>query len=236
VEVAGRRPRIDFPVRKPFSPFRGRRESTMADVKEMTKPKADGSHGQAKESSGLAAREEKQAPRPAERAPSPALREGSPFAFIRRFAEEMDRLFEDFGFAQGPIGPGLLSRGEEWLRREAGLAGAHWSPHVDVTEHEGRLMVRADLPGLARDDVKVHVTGDSLTIEGERRQEKSEERKGRHYSECRYGRFYRAIPLPEGADPSKASAEFRNGVLEVTMPAATAPEKKGRRLEIREGK
>ncbi len=54
-------------------------------------------------------------------------------------------------------------------------------------------------------------------------------------SECSYGSFYRAIPLPEGADASRATAEFRNGVLEVTMPAPSRPESKTRRLEVREG-
>ena len=97
-------------------------------------------------------------------------------------------------------------------------------------------MVRADLPGMAKDDFKVEVSDDMLTIEGERKHEKKEEREWYHYSERSYGSFYRAIPLPEGIDASKATSEFRNGVLEVTMPAPTRKEQKARRLEIREGK
>ena len=75
-----------------------------------------------------------------------------------------------------------------------------------------------------------------LTIEGERKDEKTGERQGYTYSECSYGSFYRSIPLPEGAEMSKATAEFRNGVLEVTMPVAPRPEPKQRRLEVREAK
>ena len=75
-----------------------------------------------------------------------------------------------------------------------------------------------------------------ITIRGERKQEKTERREGYSYSECSYGSFYRAIPLPEGADASKATAEFRNGVLEVTMPSPRRPESQARRLEIQEKK
>ncbi len=96
-------------------------------------------------------------------------------------------------------------------------------------------MVHADLPGMSKDDVKVEVADGMLTIEGHRKEEKQEERQGFTYSECRYGSFYRIIPLPEGTDPSKATAEFRKGVLEVTMPAAPRPEQKRRMVEVRDG-
>ena len=97
-------------------------------------------------------------------------------------------------------------------------------------------MIRADLPGLCKEDVKVEVSDDMITIEGERKQEKKEEREGCYYSECSYGSFYRVIPLPEGADASKATAEFHNGVLEVAVPAPSLPEPKARRLEVKERK
>ena len=74
-------------------------------------------------------------------------------------------------------------------------------------------------PGLSKDDIKVEITEDMLSIQGERKQEKKEEREGYFYNECSYGSFYRAVPLPEGVDASKATAEFRNGVLEIAMPA-----------------
>jgi HSP20 family protein len=160
----------------------------------------------------------------------------SPFAFMRRFLEDMDRLFEDFGVAHGRATPRLVSRGRELMRREAGLIPADWSPRVDVLEREGSLVVRADLPGLSKDDIKVEIEDDLLTIEGVRKEEKQEGREGRYYGECSYGRFYRAIPLLEGADAEKATAEFRDGVLEVSIPAPRRTEPQSRRVEVQEKK
>jgi len=165
-----------------------------------------------------------------------ALQGGTPFEFMRRFAEEMDHLFEDFGYGFGRRLPSALTRGRELLRREVGLIPAEWSPRVEIQQRNGQLVVRADLPGLSKDDIKVEIKEDTLSIQGERKQEKKEEREGHFYNECSYGSFYRAIPLPEGVDASKANAEFKNGVLEVTMPAPSRPETKARKLEVREGK
>jgi HSP20 family protein len=181
----------------------------------------------------------KQAETPAKSARTPALALGdrgpgaaaqaSPFAVMRRFAEEMDRLFDDFRRGTGSLLPRLALPGEG---REAGEAG--WLPPVEVTERGGQLVIRADLPGLGKDDVKVEVRDDAIAIQGERRQEKEEKRRGFYRSERSYGSFYREIPLPEGTAAEQAKASFRNGVLEVTMPAPPKAAK-GRRLSIEEG-
>jgi HSP20 family protein len=97
------------------------------------------------------------------------------------------------------------------------------------------LVVRADLPGLNKDDVKVDVTEDSITIQGERKREQEEEREGVYRSERAYGSFYRVIPLPEGTIADQAKATFKDGVLEVTMPAPPEQVRRGRRVEITEG-
>ena len=152
-------------------------------------------------------------------ATAPPASDGSPFALLRRFAREIDHVFEDFGVGSRLHIPRFLCAGHEVLHREAGLIPADWSPQVDVLEREGQLVIRADLPGLCKEDVKVEVTDDMLTIQGERKQEKKEERDGYCYNECSYGSFYRSIPLPEAPDGSKATADFRKGVLEVTIPA-----------------
>jgi len=196
----------------------------MAEVKEAPKPKTQNGPAQTRDVV------------PSTSTAPMMMSNGSPFAFVRRFAREMDHLFEDFGLGSGWHMPRLLGRGRELLRREAGFIPAEWSPQVDILEREGLFVVRADLPGLSKDDVKVEVSDDLLTIQGERTQEKKEEREGYSYSECSYGSFYRAIPLPEGAEASKATADFRNGVLEVTVPAPSCPETKARRLEVRETK
>ncbi len=206
----------------------------MAEVKEAPRAKVAVPQGQAKETTTLAGRDARRAEPLARPTSSLALRAGSPFAFVRRFAEEMDRLFEDFGVEHGLHMPGFLTRGHELLRRDAGLVEAEWFPRVDVEEQDGRLLVRSDLPGLTKDDIKVEVTDDTLTIAGERKAEKKEEWEGYSYSECSYGRFYRALPLPEGVDKTKVTAEFQNGVLEVAIPVAPRPEPQARRIEVRE--
>jgi HSP20 family protein len=89
---------------------------------------------------------------------------------------------------------------------------------------------------MTKDDVKVEVTDDAVTISGERKSEHEEKREGYYRSERSYGSFYRQIPLPEGVDADDANATFRNGVLEITMQAPQRQEQRGgRRLEIKEG-
>lgn len=150
----------------------------------------------------------------------------SPFSLMRRFSDEMDRLFGDFG-----VGRGLASGFGREFDRLAELEGAMWSPQVEAFEREGKLIVRADLPGLTKDDIDVDVTNDAIKIRGERRQEKEETEEGYYRSERSYGSFYREIPLPSGVNGDEANATFRNGVLEITLPAP-ARQPSSRRIEI----
>ena len=146
----------------------------------------------------------------------------SPFRALQRLSDEMDRMFDDVGF------------GRRWLApfgRETGLET--WAPEVEVFQRNNELTIKADLPGLKRDEVSVDIADDTLTIQGERRREHEEEREGVYRSERSYGSFCRVIPLPEGAMTDQAKANFHDGVLEITMPAP--PATKGRRLEITEG-
>jgi len=195
----------------------------MAELKEAPRPKTENGPGQSKDV----------APRAAG---APAKSNGSAYAYMRRLAEEMDHLFENFGINSGWRMPSLLTRGHELFRREAGFAPGLWSPRVDVLERNGQFIVKADLPGLSKEDVKVEVEDDMLTLEGERKQCTKEEREGYTYNECNYGSFYRTVPLPAGADASKATAQFQNGVLEIVMPCAATEGKKARRIEVREAK
>jgi HSP20 family protein len=157
-----------------------------------------------------------------------ASRSASPFSMLERFADEMDRVFENFGFGglrsrQSGRGFGLLS-GEDI-----------WTPELEIFHRNSELVIRADLPGLTKDDVKVDVSDNQVIIEGERQRQHEEEREGVFRSERSYGRFYRAIPLPEGVIADQAKATFKNGVLEVTIPAPPEQARRGRRLEISEG-
>jgi HSP20 family protein len=145
----------------------------------------------------------------------------SPFFSLQRLADEMDRMFDDFGFGRH------AGRFPFW-RESAG-----WAPEVDVFQKNNELTIRADLPGLKKEEVSVDVLDNAVRIHGERRREHAEEREGYHRSERSYGSFSRTIPVPEGAITEQARAEFRDGVLEITMPSP--PASKGRRLEISEG-
>jgi HSP20 family protein len=155
-------------------------------------------------------------------------RPGHPFSMLDRFAEEMDRVFEDFGFGRSWLTPRW---GRSWSN--AGLSNAMWSPQIEVSQRNNELTVRADLPGIKKDDIHVELTDNDLTISGERRQEQETEREGLFRSERVYGSFSRTIPLPEGAMTDQAKAAFKNGVLEITIPAPPQATR-GRRLEIKE--
>ena len=136
----------------------------------------------------------------------------NPFSLMRRMTEEMDRVFGDFGWSRGGDSSPQV-----------------WSPAIEVTEREGKYVVRADLPGLSAGDVKLEITDDAIVLDGERKIEHDETKGGVHVSERRYGRFYRTIPLPEGAKAEEARAKFENGVLEVTVPVQ---EQQTRRRQI----
>jgi HSP20 family protein len=144
----------------------------------------------------------------------------SPFSFMRRFGEDMDSLFEEFGFGRGLMPQGLAQM-------------ADWSPQVEITERDGQLIARADLPGLSKDDVQVELRDDAILIRGQRKQEHEEKREGYYRSERSYGSFYRQIPLPKGVKTENATATFRDGVLEITMPAPQG-EARGRQLQIQD--
>ena len=126
-----------------------------------------------------------------------------------------------------------LTRGSSWPFQTGRSQGVGlWSPQIETFQRGDEFVVRADLPGLTKDDVKVDITDDSITIEGERRDEHQEDREGYYRSERSYGSFYRVVPLPEGAITDNAKARFNQGVLEVVVKAPPREVSRGRRLEI----
>jgi HSP20 family protein len=154
----------------------------------------------------------------------------SPFALMNRVAEDMDRMFESFGFGRGRFARRFWP---ELPERLAEPELAVWAPEIEVFEREGQFVVRADLPGLNKEDVRVDVTDNALIIEGERRIEQEERKEGLYRSERSYGRFSRAIPLPEGVDTEGVKAQFKDGVLEVRLPAPKRPAQRRRQIDIR---
>jgi HSP20 family protein len=155
----------------------------------------------------------------------PSFGAPDPFRMIERF-------FDDFGFGRSWLGPRF---GRAGLRSPFRSDVEVWAPEIEVFHRNDELVVRADLPGMTRDDVKVDVTDEALIIQGERKREHEEEKEGVYRSERSYGSFYRAVPLPEGAMADQAKATFKDGVLEIRMPAPPDQVRSGRRLEISEG-
>ena len=152
----------------------------------------------------------------------------SPFMLMQRMADDMEQFMEEFGFGRPELRSAIMPR-----FGFSGNGNNVWSPQVEVRQRGNRLMVRADLPGVNRDDIQVNVDNDVLTIRGERRQEREEEREGVYRSERMYGHFARSIPLPEGADPDQFEANFKDGVLEISIPTPEEKQQRSRRIEIR---
>jgi len=156
----------------------------------------------------------------------------NPFEFMDRMADEMDRtftrVFSDFGAPR-----------RSWLARSSPFRfnerGTLWAPRVEAFQKGDQFIVRAELPGLKKNDVQVELTDDVITIHGERHDEREEHREGVFHTEREYGQFYRSIRLPEGVLTDHAKASFKDGVLEITMPAPPVEATRGRRLEITEG-
>jgi HSP20 family protein len=145
---------------------------------------------------------------------------------MRRLNEDLDRLFENFGMGQ-------LFPQTSWPTSRFGAqegVPTLWSPHIEMFEQDGKLIVQADLPGLRKEDVHAQIEDDAVILSGERQQETKKNESGTYLSERAYGSFYRVIPLPEGVDASTATATFRDGVLHIEM--AAAKRQRGRTLEI----
>lgn len=162
----------------------------------------------------------------------------NPFGLMRTFADEMDSLFESFGFPSSRRSRAWSNQGTQsaGLERPAGGTGMgmgrSWSPQVEVSRRGNDLVVCADLPGMKKEDIHIEIRDDQLVLQGERRQESTENREGFYRSERSYGRFHRTIPLPEGTNADQARANFKDGVLEITLPLPEQTSRSGRKIEI----
>jgi len=136
-----------------------------------------------------------------------------PIDLLRRLSSEMEYMLGGFGGGQPASGP----RTSTWL------------PALEVFERDSHLVVRAELPGMRKEDVRVDLEGDSIVIEGERRREHEGKEAELYRSERSYGQFYRRITLPEECDAERAKAKFQDGILEITVPMS---EKRNQRRQI----
>ncbi|HLC28291.1 MAG TPA: Hsp20/alpha crystallin family protein [Dehalococcoidia bacterium] len=134
---------------------------------------------------------------------------------------EFDRFFERAFAGLGPFLPWDPTRRwrRPWMPDE-------WLPDLDVFEREGKLIVRADVPGMKRDDLEVNLQGDTLVIRGHREEKEEVKETDYYHSERRSGAFMRTVALPDGVRAEAIEATYKDGVLEVTVPKPAAAEPK----------
>ena len=145
----------------------------------------------------------------------PAEREGDPFSYLR---QQVNRVFDDFW------GEPSLARGETW---------SGFAPQVDVTETDKDVKVCAEIPGVEAKDIDVSVEDGTLRIRREKKYEREENEKGQYRMERSYGSFERAIPLPVEVDEAKAKAEFKNGVLRLTLPKRPGAQSRRKKIPVK---
>ncbi|MEO0225587.1 MAG: Hsp20/alpha crystallin family protein [candidate division WOR-3 bacterium] len=140
-----------------------------------------------------------------------------PFREIASLREDMDRIFDSF-----------FGRLPERERKE-GI----WLPLVDIEETADEILVRAEIPGLKKEDIKVSVVGNTLTLSGERKYEAEEKGKTFHRIERAYGKFYRNISLPAEVDNNKVKAQYKDGVLTINLPKAEQARRKEIEIDVK---
>lgn len=155
-------------------------------------------------------------------APAQATAPWHPFEDLRR---EVDRLFEDFGHGS-------------WFRPlrsiEPMFQRAVWgTPAVDIVENDAGFEIAAELPGMDASNVELTLRNGNLVLKGEKQEEKEEKSKDYYLKERQFGSFERTFAVPDGVDASKIAAEFKNGVLTVTLPKTAEAQKPVQRVEIK---
>jgi len=140
-----------------------------------------------------------------------------PFDWMRDFQRELNTAFDR------PVMP--------WTERTTN--GGTYAPSLDVSESEAEVTVRADLPGLEKDDINVSLVGNTLTIKGERKDESEEKKEGYYRRERTYGSFERIVELPENVDGGKPKASFKNGVLEIRLAKKESAKPKNIEIDVK---
>jgi HSP20 family protein len=162
------------------------------------------------------------------RTPAPAKVESKALAPIqemeKRF-QEMERRFDDFFSSSFSFMLPLMPQPKMHEMEEI-------SPSIDVFTEGDDVVVKAELPGIKREDIHVNLTGDTITISGEKEKEEKVEKKDYHSVERSYGSFRRSFSLPAEIEPERASAKFKSGVLEIRMPKTEEAKRKEKKLTV----
>lgn len=145
-----------------------------------------------------------------------ALVRWNPWATLPTLQDRINRLFDEvFPATEGREDTGLFE----------------WRPSVDTYEKDDAVVIKAELPGVKKDDISIDVNNNVLSIRGERKHEEDVREENYYRRERFYGKFQRSFTLPDGVDPDKIEASYKDGVLEVQVPKTE--QSKGRRIEIK---
>ncbi|HXV84367.1 MAG TPA: Hsp20/alpha crystallin family protein [Candidatus Binatia bacterium] len=146
-----------------------------------------------------------------------------PFADVSKWEREMDRMFNDvFARRMRPWWPALWSGGD----------GEFTAPVVDVYEEKDEIVVKAELPGLEKNDIQVSISDSQMTLKGEKKKEEKTEGENYYKRERSYGAFLRSVELPTDVQADKVKASFKNGVLEVRLPKSEEAKTKTIKVKI----
>ena len=140
-----------------------------------------------------------------------------PFGELGSVRSEMDKLWNKF-LGETPFARSFTEE---------------WSPSVDISETKDKLVIKAELPGLDAKDVNVSISGDLLTIKGEKKKEEEEKDEHHHYMERYYGSFQRSFQLPINVKTDKIEATFDKGILKVTLPKTEEAKKKEIEVKVK---
>jgi HSP20 family protein len=164
------------------------------------------------------------------RSQAPAPMQPSGLDLFQSLRHEMDRIFDQFWRGFGfPTLRRVFEPEPFWRESAFGVS----VPAVDVAEDDKAYHITAELPGISEKDIEVNLSGDILTISGEKREEREEKDKSYHFSERRYGSFRRSFAIPQGVDRDKIEASFKNGVLTLTLPKTAEAMQQQKKIEVK---
>jgi HSP20 family protein len=153
-----------------------------------------------------------------------------PWSAFDALRNDIERVFERF-----PLGTSLFGQGPGAERPWPGQGQLNITPAVDVSENDKGYEITAELPGMSESDIDIKLSGGTLTIKGEKKEEREESEKGYYMSERRYGAFMRSFPVPEDVDTAKIEASFAKGVLSLKLPKSAEAQTKDKTIPIKTG-